>query len=245
MIGLKKEIDMNETIEIQQIREKKKPSAFLHFTEIFRSIYETVKGILFLINTPKSNIGKGQVVIVVPGLLSSNFATTILRKYLNKIGFNAFGWESGFNLGRLESLAIIIKQVENAATQYNQKVILIGWSMGGIFVREVAKDQPNSIKKVITIGSPFADVNAPNHAKWAYDLFNNVNTIDQNIINQIHLPAPVPTTALYSKTDGMVPWEACMEIEENETHKNIEISSSHFGMGANPNVLKVVVENLV
>ena len=236
---------MNEVIEIQQIKEKKKTSNFLHLTEIFRAIYETILGIFFLLITPKSNIGKGQVVIVVPGLLSSNLATIILRKYLNKIGFKAFGWKSGINLGRLESLSIIINHVEEAASHHNQKVILVGWSMGGIFVREVAKNQPNLIKKVITIGSPFADITAPNHAKWAYNLFNDESTIDQNIVSQIHVPAPVPTVALYSKTDGMVPWEACMEIQESETHKNIEISSSHFGMGANPNVLKVVVENLV
>jgi predicted alpha/beta hydrolase family esterase len=236
---------MKETIDLQQITKKKKPSVFLHLTESFRAIYETVRGIFFLIKTPKSDLGQGQVVIVVPGLLSSNFATKILRKYLNKIGFKAFGWQSGINLGRLESLAVIIKQVENTTNQYNQKVILIGWSMGGIFVREVAKDQPHHIKKVVTIGSPFADVNAPNHAKWAYNLFNKASTIDQNIVNQIHLPAPVQTIALYSKMDGMVPWEACMELEEDEMHKNIEISSSHFGMGANPNVLKVVAENLV
>lgn len=236
---------MSEVIELQQIEEKKKPSNFLHFTEIFRAVFETILGIFFLLTTPKSNIGKGQVVIVVPGLLSSNFATTILRKYLNKMGFKAFGWQNGINLGRLESLEKIVKQVENAASLHHQKVILVGWSMGGIFVREVAKTQPHLVKKVITIGSPFADVNAPNHAKWAYDLFNDVSTIDQNIVNQIHVPASLPTIALYSKVDGMVPWEACMEIEENETHKNIEISSSHFGMGANPNVLKVVMENLV
>lgn len=245
MIGLKKEIEMNETIDLQQITNKKKPSALLHFTEIFRAIYETVRGIFFLLKTPKSNIGNGQALIVVPGLLSSNFATTILRKYLNKIGFIAFGWQNGINLGRLESLESIQKQVENTVSQSNQKVILIGWSMGGIFAREVAKVQPNLIKKVITIGSPFADITAPNHAKWAYDLFNDEHTIDQNIVNQIYLPADVPTIALYSKTDGMVPWEACMEIKESETHKNIEISSSHFGMGANPNVLKIVATNLI
>lgn len=236
---------MNEVIELQQIKEKKKPSAYLHFTEIFRAIIETIKGIFFLIKTPKSNLGNGQVVIVVPGLLSNNFATIILRKYLNKIGYKAFSWQSGFNLGRLESLPVIINQVEKTASQFNQKVVLIGWSMGGIFVREVAKNQPNLIKKVITIGSPFADVNAPNHAKWTYDFLNRNTKVDQNIVDQIHLPASIPTIALYSKTDGMVPWEACMEIEENETHKNIEISSCHFGMGANPNVLKAVAENLV
>lgn len=223
--------------------EIKKPSYFLHFTEIIRAIYENIKGLYFLKTTKFENIGKGKTIIVVPGLLSTDWYTTYLRKYLNKIGFRAYGWGLGRNLGRTDSLKILIEKVEKIAFESNEKIILIGWSMGGIFAREVSKAIPNSIEKIITIGSPFANLEAPNHARWVFDLLNFSEPTDQTFIDQIPLPAQIPTTALYSKLDGIVPWQACMEIED-ETHKNIEVSSSHFGMGGNPNVLKVVGEVL-
>jgi PGAP1-like protein len=228
---------IEEKIQVSNI---KKPSWTLHFSELFRAILETIRGMFFLFQTPKSDIGKGQTIVVIPGLVSSDISTYVLRKYLIKLGYNAMGWEMGHNLGRLESLPPLIEKVGNLSKNQNQKIILIGWSMGGIFAREVAKAIPGNINKVITIGSPFGNVNAPNHAKWVYDLLNDEKDLDHHIVNQIHMPAPVPTTALYSKVDGMVPWQACMEHEENENYKNIEINSSHFGMGANPNVMKVV-----
>ena len=223
--------------------EIKKPSYFLHFTELIRAIYENIKGLYFLKTTKFENIGKGKTIIVVPGLLSTDWYTTYLRKYLNKIGFRAYGWGLGRNLGRTDSLKILIEKVEKIAFESNEKIILIGWSMGGIFAREVGKAIPNSIEKIITIGSPFANLEAPNHARWVFDLLNLSEPTDQTFIDQIPLPAQIPTTALYSKLDGIVPWQACMEIED-ESHKNIEVSSSHFGMGGNPNVLKVVGEVL-
>jgi pimeloyl-ACP methyl ester carboxylesterase len=219
--------------------EIKKPSYYLHFTEILRAIYENLKGFYYLNTIQFENIGKGKTIIVVPGLLSTDWYTTFLRKYLNKIGFKAYGWGLGRNLGRTDSLKLLTEKVAKVSENENQKIILIGWSMGGIFAREVAKSIPNAIEKVITIGSPFANLEAPNHARWVFDLLNYSEPIDQAFIDQIPIPTSVPTTALFSKIDGIVPWQACMEIEDSN-HKNIEISSSHFGMGGNPNVLKVV-----
>jgi pimeloyl-ACP methyl ester carboxylesterase len=225
--------------------EIKKPSLFLHLTEFFRAAYEWIKGAVFLSGITTQNKGKGQVVLVIPGLLSTDSLTVILRKYLQKVGYTVFGWEMGLNLGRLESIHALTDKVEKMATIHQQKIIVIGWSMGGIFAREVAKATPNSIKQVITIGSPFANVLAPNWAKWLFDIINKGIELDEQILAQLHKPAPVPTVALYSKLDGIVPWRACMEIIEDDTHKNIEITGSHLGMGANPSVIKVVGANLV
>lgn len=225
--------------------EIKKPSQFLHLTEIIRAIYENIKGLFYINSFPKSDFGKGKYIMVIPGLLSTDWYTTYLRKFLNKIGFNAFGWGMGRNLGRPDSLKLLIAKVAKIQKEKNQKVILIGWSMGGIFAREVAKAIPSSIEKVITIGSPFGDLNAPNYAKWVYNLLNDPKDTDHAFVAQVANPAPVPTLALYSKIDGMVPWEACREHNEDATHKNIEVSSSHFGMGGNPNVMKTIQENIL
>lgn len=223
----------------------KKPSWWLHLTEIFRATIETFRGYWYVRQRPFKNLGKGVPVMVVPGLLSTDWATTILRKDLAKLGFNVHGWEMGMNLGRMESLAALTEKVRLLHKATGQKIILIGWSMGGIFSREVAKQIPDCIEELITIGSPFANVNAPNHAKWVFDLLNDTNQIDEEFTRQLPKPAAVKTTCLYSKRDGIVPWQACIEPTEDELHTNIEVKSSHFGMGANPNVVRMVEKCLV
>lgn len=222
----------------------KRPSLFLHLTEIFRALFETIKGLIFESNFAYKNIGNGQPILVIPGLLTTDLSTTLLRKFLAKLGFKVFGWEMGRNLGRMESLPVLIEKVERFHQQYQQKIIIIGWSMGGIFTREIAKKRPDLVQRTITIGSPFADVNAPNWAKWIFDLLNKGIEIDNDFIAQLPNPAPVPALALYSKLDGIVPWRACMELTESDLHKNKEIKSSHFGMGTNPEVLKTIYSEL-
>lgn len=219
--------------------EIKKPSYFLYFTEIFRACYEYTKGIFFLSNTARKNKDFQQTIIIIPGLLSGDVYTFLLRKFLQKKGYNAIGWGLGINLGRKKSLEQLTLKIENLSKKKNQKIILIGWSMGGIFAREVAKSIPNSIEKIILLAAPFADLEAPNHARNVYDFLNRKEPIDSNFLAQITKPAQIPTFAIFSKIDGMVPWQVCME-KESDIHKNIEVKSSHFGMGANPNVLQKI-----
>lgn len=223
---------MNESI--------KKPSWFLHFTEVFRAIVETFKGYFFIKRERYLNIGRGIPVVVVPGLLSTDRATIILRKFLHKSGFKVQGWQMGMNLGRMQSLETLKHKIEKISEVNGQKVILIGWSMGGIFSREIAKQIPDKVRCLITVGSPFANLQAPNHAKWIFGLLNKKADIDQEFASQIPVPANVPTLCLYSKKDGIVPWQACKENCEDELHASNEVSSSHFGMGANPEVLREI-----
>lgn len=218
----------------------KKPSWLLHFTEVFRATLETLRGYWYVRSKPAQNIGRGIPVMVVPGLLSTDWATIILRKYLSKLGFNVQGWEMGMNLGRMESLHALKEKVKVLSQETNQPIILIGWSMGGIFSREVAKEMPEYVRQLITIGSPFANVQAPNHAKWVFDLLNSSSQIDEGFTGQLPNPAKVQTLCLYSKRDGVVPWQVCMESCEDDLHRSQEIKSSHFGMGANPSVLRAV-----
>ncbi|MES2798085.1 MAG: alpha/beta fold hydrolase [Bacteroidota bacterium] len=220
--------------------EMNKPGWFLHLTEIFRAIYEYFQGYFFIRKTIKSEEGAGETVLVIPGLLSTDIYTVPLRNFLNKIGYKTVGWEMGRNLGRLEYLPKLQEKVKELYLQNNQKVIVIGWSMGGILARELAKLSPEFIKMVITTGSPFADVQAPNHAKWVYDLLNKNQEIDPHFENQIPVPPSMPTLALYSKLDGMVPWQACMDLNPDELHQNQEVSSSHFGMGGNREVMTAI-----
>jgi len=218
----------------------KKPSWFLHLTEIIRAIFETLKGYFFVKNTAPQNIGNGRVVVVLPGLLSTDISTKILRRYLQKLGFTAYGWEMGRNLGRMAMLPVLAEKVADLSGKHNQKLILIGWSMGGIFAREIAKLKPENVEKIITLGSPFADVYAPNHARWVFDLLNDTKDLIPEIVEQLAVPPTQATVAFYSKKDGIVPWKACMDLPESSLHQNIEIKSSHFAMGANEMVLKAL-----
>jgi hypothetical protein len=221
-----------------------KPPASLHFTEPLRSFMETVRGFIFLILAKKENIGKGQLVMVVPGLLSSDISTVVLRKYLIKKGYQVLGWGLGINLGHLDVLPTFSKNIQTLAKEQDQKISLIGWSMGGLFVREMSHQLPDYIGKVITIGSPFANVYAPNNARWVYDLLNEETEANHLMAARLPQATSMPSVAIYSKSDGIVPWQACKESVDTELHRNIEVKSSHFGMGANPAVLTAILQSL-
>lgn len=222
----------------------KKPSWFLHLTELLRAIFETFKGYFFVKHHKGKNIGEGKVILVLPGLLNTDLSTRILRKYLEKLGFTVYGWEMGRNLGRMAMLPDLAEKVVSLSEKHSHKLILIGWSMGGIFARELAKLKPQNVERVITLGSPFADVYAPNHAKWIFDLLNDTKDLIPEIVDQLAVPPTQPTVSFYSKKDGIVAWKACMDLPETAQHKNYEIRSSHFGMGANPLVLRALEEIL-
>lgn len=223
----------------------KKPSQWLHFIEFIRFLFETIWGFFFLLFTATENLGKGQVVMVVPGLLSSDRSTYILRRFLKKKGFVVYGWQMGINLGRMHKLPELITKIEFISTRHNQQVILIGWSMGGLFGREVCHQRPDLVSRVITLGSPFADLHAPNNARWVFELLNDKYDIDHYIVKRLATHTLMPSVAIYSKSDGIVPWEACLDPITDENHINIEVHSSHFGMGANPKVLSYIINNIL
>ena len=226
-------------------KEIKKPGNLLYLTESLRSLIETIRGFLYLWFTKRTKEGNGRVVMVIPGLLTSDFWTFILRSFLKKKGFTVYGWELGTNLGNLEKLPMLSEKILTHYERHQQKINVIGWSMGGLFTRTVCHQIPYAIEHVITLGSPFANIHAPNNAKWVYELLNDEKDVDQTLITSLHLPTPMPSTAIYSQMDGIVPWQACMDDQTDEVHKNVEVKSSHFGMGANPAVLNAVLKTLV
>ena len=225
-----------------------KPSLFWFFTEGVRAIVEYFQGLIFITTFKYKKIGDSQPVLAVPGLLCTDFAMLLLRTFVKRLGFTAYGWELGRNLGDLNELRDINRlneRVDAIYQKHNQKITLIGWSMGGIYVRELAKQRPHLFSQIITMGSPFGDTLAPNYATWIFEKLTDTSRIDEKWRLQISNPAPIPTTAIYSKQDGIVPWQACLELFEDETHKNMEVKGSHWGMGTNPKVLQIVADKLV
>ena len=125
---------------------------------------------------------------------------------------------------------------------------IIGWSLGGVFAREIAKRKPKLIRQIITLGSPFNGITMPNNAMWLYELLTDgrgTEDVDPDLLKELPKPAPVPTTAIYSKEDGVVPWETCLEDVEDELHQNIQVRGSHLGLGVNPAVLEIIKDRLM
>lgn len=222
----------------------KKPPLLLHLAEGIRSAFEYLRCLVFLLFHRYTNEGNGRPVMVVPGFLTNDFFTRLLRQFLRKSGYAVYGWNQGINLGNLENLKTLTERMHAIQLQHQQKVALVGWSLGGIYVREIAKQHPEMVQQVITMGSPFAAPEAPNYAVWVFNLFSNFDAIDKAWRDQLPVPAPVRTTALYSIRDGIVPWQACLE-KEDDLHHNIKVEGSHWGLPVNISVMKIVADCLI
>ncbi len=152
----------------------------------------------------------------------------------------------GLNLGGPEYAFKIADLVENIARESGRKVSLLGWSLGGVYAREVSRQVSDSVRQVITLGSPFGGIFERNNARWFYDFLHGPKGVEisQELLKDILLPPPVPSTAIYSKEDGVVNWQHCMEREEGVFTQNVQILGSHFGLGHNPSALYCVADRL-
>ena len=129
-------------------------------------------------------------------------------------------------------------------SRHKERVTLIGWSLGGLYAREIAKVIPTRIRQVITLGSPLANVATSTHVGWLYEMLNGgTTTIDSRLAKTLRTPPPVPTTSIYSRSDGVVAWKACVAGRGAFT-ENIEVDSSHLGLVWHPDVMSIVANRL-
>lgn len=193
-----------------------------------------------------SNItGDGHPVIVYPGFTAGDITTMHLRKFLTSLGYETYPWGLGVNLGPSEGvLEACVERIKEVHNSTGQKVSLVGHSLGGVYARELAKMCPNETRQVITLGTPFyGDLTQTDTliAKLYEILGNN----PEDLIGQYDLSTnpPVPTTSIYSKTDGIVPWHTSVG-EESHRAQNVEVYSSHVGMVFNVHAIHVVADRL-
>ena len=191
--------------------------------------------------------GDGHLVYLLPGFMADGESMAILGRWLRGLGYNAIPWGLGRNMGPREILVKrLITTVRALAREHRQPVSLIGHSLGGVFAREIAKAIPKRIRQVITLGSPFRQTDA-NGAAGVLRLVEMAagKKADelQRKINDLSRPAPVPSTAIYSRTDGIANWKACIE-EETPCTDNIEVYGSHSGMSSNPAVYYAIGDRL-
>lgn len=192
--------------------------------------------------------GDGHPVIVYPGLGAGALTTSHLRSFLKDCGFAVCDWERGVNTGPEgvfdEWLAPLEVRVRELHREHARKVSLIGWSLGGVYAREIAKRCPECVRQVITLGTPFAALAQGNHAGTVFKLLNRDKAhVAPGLESRIRECPPVPTTSIYSKTDGIVSWRGCVE-KHTATSESVEVHASHLGMVTHPQVLRVVADRL-
>jgi pimeloyl-ACP methyl ester carboxylesterase len=190
--------------------------------------------------------GDGHPVMVFPGLSASDASTVPLRRYLGLLGHDARGWSQGFNFGpRPGVLQAAQRDVQQACESSGRKVSLVGWSLGGVYARELAKVMPDYVRCVITLGTPFSAHPKSTNAWRIYELTSG-RDIEREHLNNRQLPQapPVPTTSIYSRTDGIVAWQGSIQQPDHGQTENIEVIASHIGIGLNPSAWWAVADRL-
>lgn len=189
--------------------------------------------------------GDGHPVIALPGFVASDRSTKPMRRLLTDLGYSTYGWGLGrnlkFNDQRESEMRDLLKSVH---AREGKKVTLIGWSLGGVFAREMAKHNPDAVRSVISLGSPISGDMDQTSARRLYEYMNGAPSkeMQQRLATLSDAP-PVPTTSVYSKSDGIVAWRGSMQKPGGQT-ENIRVPASHTGLGVNPLVMNILADRL-
>ncbi len=221
------------------------PSRFLMALET-RAILEFWWCLLATPVLTQMSRGDGHPVMVLPGFGTADWYMLPLRIFLKRLGYQAHGWHLGLNLGYTKKLDHQLrKRLTEVYDSHGQKVSLVGWSLGGVYAREMARWRPNMVRFVITLGSPFAASPKGTNVWRLYEYVSGqkIDEMDSKLLSRIQTPPPVPSTAIYSRTDGVTAFKCC--IEKDAPHcENIEVPSSHCGLTHNPIVLWALADRL-
>lgn len=223
------------------------PSWGLMGVEPFRAAFEYLA--MRLMDTRTLPPGDGHPVMIFPGLATDEKAVAPLRAFCAELGYAAQDWGRGLNTGPQGDvdtwLGELADEVVAAAAGSGERITLIGWSLGGIYAREVAKRLPDQVRQVITIGTPFAGSAEQTHVGLLYRLVNGQPLPLEDALRQrLAIPPDVPTTSIYSRTDGLVAWQACVQAGAAPHIENIEVEGSHCGLAWNSSVFSIVADRL-
>lgn len=182
--------------------------------------------------------------IVLPGFGADDGSTMLLRRYLAMLGYDVHGWKRGFNVRKPGAdIAAVIEQIKGLKSKHKVPVSLIGWSRGGIMAREIARQIPDDVRLVITLGSPFADASANNIGSIWTVLTGEQVPRDPARLKSLAEPIPAPSTAIHTRADGVVAWRACLE-KPGLNAENIEVRSTHLGLGFHAPAFWVIADRL-
>ena len=189
--------------------------------------------------------GDGHPVLVLPGLLADDGSTSALRGFLNAHGYNAHGWNQGRNFGLRPDLERdMLARIDELFERYSgRRLSLVGWSLGGLYARRLAKIAPDKVRCLISLGSPFAGSPKSTNAWRTYESVSGSKIEDQGGLSTLVEAPPVPTTSIFSRSDGICAWQACLN-KDGPLAENIEVYGSHCGLGHHPAVVFAIADRL-
>lgn len=191
--------------------------------------------------------GDNHPVLVFPGFLASSRSTQPLRQFLQDLGYRSHRWKLGYNMGYSYKLHYGMRdRVTELVERYGEKISLVGWSLGGVYARELAREMPDIVRQVISMGSPFRGHPSSSNVHKIFNMFSEVpyEEMPESFLQYMAHPPPVPTTALYTRGDGVVAWQSTVELSDRDDVENIHVGGAHMGLGFNPRTLFALADRL-
>lgn len=224
-----------------------RPSLALFGAEPFRAAMEFACNKLG--KSAGAKPGDGHPVVIFPGLGAHGGSVGTLREHCRSLGYDAFDWGRGFNTGPKGDLDTWLhnlkSQVVDRLNGCSQPATLIGWSLGGLYAREIGKLMAPRIRQVITMGTPFNAKADHTNVGWLFRMLSGGSSaVSPALSRRLRTPPPLRTTSIYSRSDGVVAWQTCRHDERSSLVHDIEVESSHVGMGWNRDVLAAVADRL-
>ena len=194
---------------------------------------------------PRGRAAISRTVVLLPGFGAGPRSLVALRGHLRRRGHSASDWGLGRNTGRVPHLRDALRErISRLVRETGGPVTLVGWSLGGYIARELARENPDLVRRIVTLGSPV--VGGPRYtatARWYASQGSDLEQMERAVKDRYAKPLRTPVVAIYSKRDGVVAWQAC--IDRWSPHvRNVEVDESHFGMGFAPDVLRIVAEEV-
>jgi hypothetical protein len=171
-----------------------------------------------------------------------------MRWLLRQLGYNTFGWNQGVNMGPSPKVIdAMFARFELIRRQTGQPVTIVGWSLGGLYARAIVERHVDDVRHVITMGSPFRiAITDQTNAGAFFQIFNQRKREPNQkaLRSDGYRGSPlVPSTSIFTRADGIVPWESCLD-EPSPSSENVEVRGSHTGLGHNPAALLVLLDRL-
>jgi len=210
-----------------------------------RGLIELPRLLLRIPSLARQPRGAGQPVLLLPGYGGGDGSMALLKAYLRLLGYDARGWRLGRNSGNVgDLLPRILKRLISAAERSNAQITLIGWSMGGWLARELARERPELVRRVITLGTPV--IGGPKYTIVAH-LYRrrgrDIEAVAAEVDARNQTPLLVPVTAIYSSIDAIVAWQACID-STGAAVEHVEVRTAHLGFGFSPEVYEIIAERL-
>lgn len=190
------------------------------------------------------DIGRGRAAMVIPGMMTGDVSTTLLRRTLNARGFQAEGWRHGLNIGaNAAKLRALEARLAELHRQTDKKVVLIGWSLGGLYARVLAHRSPEHIDMVVTVASPFSGDRHANIAWKIYEVLNDHTVNNPPFAEQVSAKPPVPTLAVWSPKDGIVS-PGCSRGRVGEADETLRIDAPHLALGTSTSAIDKILDKM-